>query len=573
MSILFAQLESYYIDWERIWNWLSINLLNIVGAVAVLIVGWIVALVVSLVIRALLRRTTVDERLARSMAEENQPPPDLSGIISKLAFWLIMLVVLVAFFQTLGLTAVTEPLNRFLDQVFLHAPRVLAAALLIFVAWVVATVLRLLVRKTLTAVNFDERLSRQAEPPKPEEAELTGDVIETPSETAGTSRRRGRRRAEEAAETTTETPPVQPMPLTRAISEATYWLVWLLFIPAILDTLGTAGLLAPVQGLVNQILGFLPNLLAAALILLIGWFVARVVQRVVTNLLAALGTDQLSARLGVAQIIGNYRLSQVLGVVVYVFIFIPVLVAALDALQIQAVTAPVSLMLTEILDALPNIFAAILVVVLAYVVGRLVSGLVTQLLERIGFDRVPVLLGLTSKTPRQDAQKPSYIAGMVVMVAILLVSTMQALRLLNFEMVELLLAGFLVFAGNVLLGVVIFGFGLYAARFVGDLVLDSDVNNALLLSRFARAGILVLAGAMALQQMGLAPDIINLAFGLTLGAIAVAAAIAFGIGGREAAREVINDFLAEQRNGADTGNGKTAARRRGRAKEKEAEEV
>jgi hypothetical protein len=67
----------------------------------------------------------------------------------------------------------------------------------------------------------------------------------------------------------------------------------------------------------------------------------------------------------------------------------------------------------------------------------------------------------------------------------------------------------------------------------------SEAAQAGLLAMAARISILVLAGAMALRQMGLANEIINLAFGLLLGAIAVAAALAFGLGGREiAAREV-----------------------------------
>jgi hypothetical protein len=67
----------------------------------------------------------------------------------------------------------------------------------------------------------------------------------------------------------------------------------------------------------------------------------------------------------------------------------------------------------------------------------------------------------------------------------------------------------------------------------------SGVAQSGLLAVAARVSILVLAGAMALRQMGLANEIINLAFGLLLGAIAVAMALAFGLGGRElAAREL-----------------------------------
>jgi hypothetical protein len=94
---------------------------------------------------------------------------------------------------------------------------------------------------------------------------------------------------------------------------------------------------------------------------------------------------------------------------------------------------------------------------------------------------------------------------------------------------------FTAFAGQVLLGLVIFAIGLYLANLVARTVKASGVAQAGLLALAVRVSILALAGAMALRQIGLANEIINLAFGLLLGAVAVAAALAFGLGGRETA--------------------------------------
>jgi hypothetical protein len=102
-----------------------------------------------------------------------------------------------------------------------------------------------------------------------------------------------------------------------------------------------------------------------------------------------------------------------------------------------------------------------------------------------------------------------------------------------------LIAQFLVFAGHIFLGLIIFAIGLYLANLASKTVLASGAAQAGLLAMAARLSIIVLAGAMALRQMGLANEIINLTFGLLLGAIAVAVAIAFGLGGRDiAAREL-----------------------------------
>ena len=146
--------------------------------------------------------------------------------------------------------------------------------------------------------------------------------------------------------------------MTKSISDAVYWLVFLFFLPAILSTLQMQGILEPVQGMIDKILAFLPNIFVAVFIVLIGWFLARIIQQIVTNLLVAAGTDRLSERIGLAPVMGERRLSGVVGLIVYVLILIPVLIASLNAVQLDAITQPASNMLNIILAALPALFAA-----------------------------------------------------------------------------------------------------------------------------------------------------------------------------------------------------------------------
>jgi hypothetical protein len=479
---------------------------NALAAIAVLIVGWIVALAIAAIVRGALRRTGLDRRLSDSLVAKGETDHlQISSRIGKGVFYLIMLFVLVAFFQTLGLTIVTQPLTAFLNQLFEYAPRLLAAGILLFLAWVVANVLRFVVRRVLTATTIDRRLSHEAGVEKEEN-----------------------------------------LPVAKTLSDATYWLVYLLFLPALLDALAVPGLLAPVRDMVSKVLGFLPNLLAAAVILGIGWFVARIVQRIATNLLVAAGADRLSARVGLSHALGESKLSTVLGLLIYILILIPVIVGSLNALQMEGVTGPASQMLNIILSTLPGILAAVLVIGVAYVVASVVSGLATNMLSAIGFDMLPARLGLAAK-PAKGHRTPSQIAGTIVMVAIVLFAIMQALPMLGFDLLAGMMYEFLTFGGHVLLGLVVFGFGLYLAKFVADMIRDSRIENARLLATIARVAILVLAGTMGLRQMNLAQEIVTLAFGLTLGAVAVASAIAFGIGGRSAAKTLVDDFVKSRR--------------------------
>jgi len=479
---------------------------KVVAAIAILIIGWIAARLIAAIIRGGLRRTGLNKRLGRWLVSEpGDEVPQVEQKVAKGVFYVLMLLVLVAFFQALGLTLVTEPLNRFLNQVFEYAPRILGAALVLLVAWIVARVMRFVVAKALSATNVDRHLTRQA----------------------GVDER-------------------DTVPLTKTLSESAYWLTLLLFLPAVLGALGMPGLLAPVEDMVAEILAFLPNVVAAAIIFVVGWFVARIVQRIASNLLAAVGVDRLSDRVGVAKVLGQKKLSEVIGLVVYILILIPVIVAALNALQIEAITQPASQMLENILNAIPGIFAAVLIVAIAYVVGRVVAELATNLLASIGFNSLPVRLGLAKTEAPAGTRTPAEVAGYLLLLAIMLLAVMQALPMLGFDLAAEMMSQFLVFAGHILLGLLIFALGLYFARLAADVIAAANLTNGRLLAWISRAAILVLAAAMALRQMGLANEIVVIAFGSILGAIAVAAAIAFGIGGRDAAKKAIDSVVSSK---------------------------
>ena len=487
--------------WSRVTEMLGGNLPALLAALAVLVVGWLLAFVIAAVVRSIMKRTQLDDRLALWLGDDDTLPHDaFERWIPRLVYYLVLLFVLVAFLQTLGLAIVTEPLNALLSEIFEFAPRVAGAGALLAAAWIIGTVLRLAVSRILQASNFEERLGSAA-------------ALDSSRQVS----------------------------IAKTLGDAIYWLIFLLFLPAVLDTLNLQGLLAPVQTMMDRVLGFLPNLFAAALIAGVGWFIARILQQIVSNLLAALGVDSLGENLGLGSLLGERRLSSVVGLIVYILILIPVFLAGLDALQLRAITQPASNMLDAILQAIPLVFAAGLLLFIAYIVGRVVAGLITNLLTGIGFDHLlgQVGVGLDAEPGERSA---SEIVGYLVQVSIVLFASVEASRLLGFDVLADLVAKFLVFASQVALGLVIFAVGMYLANLAARVIQSSDAAQANLLALAARISILTLAGAMAMSQMGLATDIINLAFGLGLGAIALSLALAFGIGGREAAARQLEDW-------------------------------
>ena len=501
------------------------NLGNLIGAIGILLVGLIVSALVSSVVGGLLKKTTIDNRLAAWITgrpEGGAGAPQVEKWISAAVFWIIFIFFLVAFFNRLNLTAVSQPLNTFLNQITGFLPKLAAGLIWLAIAWVLATVAKMAVSRVMRTFSVDERLNQEVG-------------------TASSER---------------------PLLLSDTVATAVYWFIFLLFLPLILDSLEMQQALLPVNNLLNQILAAIPKILEAVLIGFVGWLLAMVVRRIVTNLLAAAGADGLGARFGISRTSGGQSLSWIVGTIVYVLILIPTAIAALNALDVQAISQPAVAMLNDILSAVPKIFTAALILAVAYILGRWVGDLVTNILRGIGFNNVFSWLGVQPKQPVRltpssidpdatilqepevPSPTPSEFVGIVVQVGILLFAVVAATDVLGIPALTAIVSGIVLVAGRVLSGLVVFAIGLYLANLAFSLIASSGTRQARLLGQAARIAIIAFVAALALQQMGIGSDIVNLAFGLLLGAIAVGIALAFGLGGREIAADQIREWLA-----------------------------
>ena len=545
--------------------------------VLILLVGYVVAKVVEGVIRAALRRTRLDDKLLGAVSDN----PNLSSerIGGRIAFWVVIVIALIAAFNAVDLGEVGGPLGEFVGTIIAFIPRLIGAVILGIVAYAVGKILEALTTKALQAVHIDERVNaagagdietaRSASGAMPmadvnEGSHPVGEVGAGAQADIDAAKARARQDIDGGSMRTASGSADGETSLAKTLGTAVFYFVILLFIPAILDTLQLAGILAPVQGLVAEIVGFLPNLLLAAIILVIGAFVARVLRKIVSNLADAAGANKLSDEVGLSKATGGTRLSDLLGLIVYILVLIPVIVSALQALDVAAVTAPASAMLGQFLEAIPRVFVAALILGIAFVVGRLVASLVSNLLAGVGFNRLFEGLGFRSAASEAtatrdasaaategtlDTKTPAGLAGWVVLVGVMLFAATEAANSLGLEALAVLIAEFTVLAGQILLGLVIFAVGLYLSNLAYSAIRSNGGGQSDMLAVAARVSILVFAGAMALKQMGLADSIVNLAFGLILGAIALAAAIAFGWGGRDVAREQLEKFQDKVQSG------------------------
>ena len=398
--------------------------------------------------------------------------------------------------------------NYVQDQLVTWGPRVLIALLIIIVTWIVARAVKWALQKS---VDKSPTLQKHHGGP--------------PGETVG-----------------------------HQLGTIAQLIVWLVGIMAALQFLGIGQILEPINRLTSDIFAFLPRLLGAGLIFFVGLIVARIVRKLVETLLAAANVDGLLARAGIGDNASTVRtspsgfspgaapattrasLAKAAGILAFALIIIPVAIAALQVLGIEAISGPAINMLNEILAAIPRVLTAALWLGIAFVAGRFVKTIIEGVLPPTGFDEAIRSAGVIPAT-----STPSRIVANVAFTAILLVAAIEAAKQLGGGTIAVFLAQVTELGGKVIFGTLIIVVGVFLARIVAGLVgsASGDGGYAQTIVRYA---IIALFTAIGLTFMGLADSIVMMAFGLILGSAAVATALAFGLGGREAAGRFLSQY-------------------------------
>ncbi|MBL8542410.1 MAG: mechanosensitive ion channel [Hyphomonadaceae bacterium] len=345
------------------------------------------------------------------------------------------------------------------------------------------------------------------------------------------------------------------------IGEVGYWLVWLLGLMAALSQLGpwAAPVVSPLNGMVANFFAYLPNVVGALLIFIIGFALATIVRRMVEAMVEAVELDRRLIDAGLTHTPRGAGLSRLLGILVFTLIIIPVAIAALDALNIEAISQPATAMLQDILETIPRVIGAALIIFIAYVVGRWIMTLTEEGLKSIGFDDIissianaePIRVGREKMdlTPGVDTINfskfpPSRMVGLAVLIGIVLFAAVEATNLLGFAAMAGMLSRILELAGSVVFGTLIIAFGILLANILAAAAGREGKPAGEVIATLVRWGVIALATAMGLSFMNVAPNIIFLAFGLILGSVAVAVAIAFGVGGRDAAKRLLDRWTS-----------------------------
>ncbi len=304
---------------------------------------------------------------------------------------------------------------------------------------------------------------------------------------------------------------------------------------AVLQHFGLTDVLAPLRNMADQFLAAVPRIIGASVVAYAGWVIAKIVSELVgvglgkvdEQLAEKTGNDDLKvSRFGSAFIFGG--------------ILLPIVVAALGVLNIPSITVPASEMINELMAAVPNIVGAGIILLVTYFVAKFVVYMLTGLLDGMGVDQLPKKLGADSLF--SESFTANKLIGSAVMFFAMLTATTAAINTLGIEVVSNIFAKVLEFGGGILVGGVILVIGNFLSNLAHEKLSTSGSSG---IANIARIAILGLVLAMGLRSMGLADNIVNMAFGFTIGAVAVATALAFGLGGRDAAKTVADNWASK----------------------------
>ncbi len=371
-----------------------------------------------------------------------------------------------------------EFIQHFTSTTSRFLPGVVGATVVLIVGWLIAIVIRRIVHGLMKKTEWDERL-------------LGNTIVDT----------------------------------NKFVANLVYYLFMVILLLVVLEMLGLSHVLDPIKHMLTEFLSFIPNIVAAGAIVFLGYVIALFVSNLVK--MAGSFIDRLAEKTGYKD---TEKLVYFIQKIVFVVIFIPSIIQALNALELDAITHPANNILHTLTDAVPNIIGASLIVLIFSVGGKFLSSFVGELLKNMGADQLGSKLNLFIVSEEYSLSK---IVAAIVYFFVVFFGIVTGIEMLGFERLSEVFHTILNLLGSILFGMVVMLIGNMIASTVYTAMTKSNTNTYM--AGVARVGIIGLFLAIALRTMGIANSIVELAFGLTLGSLAVTIALAYGLGGREAA--------------------------------------
>ncbi|MDN6670935.1 MAG: mechanosensitive ion channel, partial [Staphylococcus equorum] len=394
-----------------------------------------------------------------------------------------------------------EPISNTWNSISSLLPSLISGILLILVAWLLAFLFKKAVVKGLEAVNFNKKLNHWG-------------AVKTNEQ--GTN-------------------------MIQTLGQALYYLIWIVFLPGIFETFNLHSVAEPIQNMIDTVLTFLPKIIISGILIAVAVIAGRFIKNLVYNLALTIDLDgwirkltQDSSNDAVEKTVSDAgvktkkdTLATVAANIVYILVIIPIVIVALEVLNIQSISEPIIGVLNTILAAIPNILVATILLVIGLAIAKFIGDLTTNLLTGAGISQMTENIGL----PAKEKFNIEKIAGQIVTALISLFFFVEALNALNLGVLNAIGGAIIAYLPNVLFAVAIFAIAFLGGQWLSNLV--TKTSGSKWAGRTVQSITLAFALFMVLDQLQFASTIVNTGFMFIIGGLALAFAIAFGLGGRD----------------------------------------
>ncbi|WP_084625667.1 mechanosensitive ion channel [Salinimicrobium xinjiangense] len=378
------------------------------------------------------------------------------------------------------------------DRIAYFLPNLLGALLVLLIGWLIAKAIKAMVVKLLRRTSWDERI-------------FGGDNIDDTNVFVG---------------------------------NIFYYLIMIIVLLIALEVLGISEVLAPLENMLNEFLLFIPNLIGALLIGFIGYVLAKFVANLVH-----IGGGLIDRMVDKTGFKDTDRLVNILRKLVFIIIFIPFLIQAFNTLRLDAISEPANDILYGFTELIGEIVIAALIIIVFVWGGKYLANFLEDLFKSMGLDRTAEKIQIDNMIGA--GQSLSKLVANLIYFFLVFFGIITAVEILGLSRLTEILHQILEITGQILFGLVILAVGNYISLLIYNTMTRSSKNH--FIAGVIRWASLALFIAIALRTMGIANEIVELAFGLILGAIAVAVALSYGLGGREAAGEHFRDIIQKFR--------------------------
>lgn len=327
----------------------------------------------------------------------------------------------------------------------------------------------------------------------------------------------------------------------QSFGTAVYWIVLLYVILTALSTAGLKDQIEPLYAFFDEMMAFLPNLVGAVLILAVFTIVGKVAAQALKAVLSATSLESVPQKIGIAD--GPVNIAGPLALFLQVFLIFLGLSSAVDVLGIEAIATPVKGILDTVMGAIPNVLVASVIFAIVYYISKLVTQLLKSALPQTGIDKAVADMGLLSGA--DEGVNVSNILASTAGIVILLFGGIQAIEYLQFDAIT---AGLEVVRNQVvqiIFGSLIIFVGLIVSGLIARAIDASGSGASDVMAKVVRYVIIALASIMGIARMGLDPTggefVLKVATILVFFA-GLAAALAFGLGGKEWAKTKLDSW-------------------------------